>query len=135
MNLFLADLVLYDRRQGSCDVLCTHISFLQIMCYITEEKVAGIHILADVFAKNCFGLLFWSTLWRCLDGSWTVASLHARLSRERQAAEKNRAEADDRIWRATSVVDADAVWSGDGDDEKQRDLVAVCAYDVKDPDR
>lgn len=39
-------------------------------CVASEDVIIVCNILADLFAKNIFGILLWDTLWNCLQGNW-----------------------------------------------------------------
>jgi len=44
----------------------------QGLCAVAEKWIAMLHMIADLFAKNIFGILMWHTLWQKCKGNWQV---------------------------------------------------------------
>ena len=42
----------------------------QGLCAVGEKWIALLHMIADLLAKNIFGILMWHTLWQRCKGNW-----------------------------------------------------------------
>lgn len=100
-------------------------------CVASEDVIIVCNILADLFAKNIFGILLWDTLWNCLQGKWSTEEVGAgteiSMAQELEAGEPDPISAPAIVYPSISVEGSQAPGNMAVDKTVLIPLASICA--------